>query len=84
MTEGWECDNCGTFFGLAIVKTKITVSIEPRDYEMERTYCSLACFDAQREDMDRDAAEAAAYAKEHGLDHPLIASRVVRLEQTRD
>jgi hypothetical protein len=61
MAEGWECENCGEFHLDVHAVSKITVSIEPRDFEAAVTLCSLRCLDEYRPQLDDVEAAAAEH-----------------------
>lgn len=60
MADGWACEVCGSYHLDCHIVSKITVSIEPRDFEAAVTVCSLACFDEMRtrfDDLEAVASE---------------------------
>lgn len=59
MPDGWECESCHSFNLDVHAVTKITVSIEPREFAAEITLCSLRCFDEYRPELDDISAWAA-------------------------
>jgi hypothetical protein len=76
MSDGWCCTNCAEFFLDVILQTKITVSIEPREYAAEATFCSLRCFDDYRSHLD----DHVAWAQEHDTSNPKWRQRVIEEE----
>lgn len=58
MPNAWICDNCGEVRLSTQPATKIIVSIKPRDYVADLTFCSLRCLDEKRDELQDDLVHA--------------------------
>lgn len=58
MPAGFVCDWCGRFHNEAVVQTKITIELEPREYAAPVVLDSVACLTAYLPRLEDDEAWA--------------------------